>query len=299
MFTIDDTVRPIGLTGNGSAGIGWITILDSDEIDRDQFVEDCYRSHTVTLYGGIHYGYFFDVSVDKEIMKTIEFPKQKGEFGSPVVWVNIEPYNKPVIVACLKSEGEYYLNNEGEYNVSRENGGNHIDVSIKTKEAIYEVSVMGGATPGKMKFNLIDANKKGEYSVYVKGTAKIHATEEVRIVSDKMIRLHVLDENSKDKVVITYEREKGLTYIDEFENEINIKDGQIQIKSDKINHNEGKEPMVLGNTLKSILSDTFDAITALTVPTAFGPSGTPINASQFSAIKARLDNILSQISNLD
>jgi uncharacterized protein involved in type VI secretion and phage assembly len=55
------------------------------------------------------------------------------------------------------------------------------------------------------------------------------------------------------------------------------------------------EPSVLGDTLKGLLESMCDALTALTVTVpAFGTSGTPVNAAQFSAIKARLRQILSQ-----
>lgn len=53
------------------------------------------------------------------------------------------------------------------------------------------------------------------------------------------------------------------------------------------------EAAVLGDTLKGLLDELIDAIVALTVPTGMGPSGIPINAAQFQAIKARWRNFLS------
>jgi hypothetical protein len=53
------------------------------------------------------------------------------------------------------------------------------------------------------------------------------------------------------------------------------------------------EPAVLGDVLKSKLESLIDAINVLTVPTAFGPSGTPINAATFTSIKSGLSDILS------
>ena len=44
--------------------------------------------------------------------------------------------------------------------------------------------------------------------------------------------------------------------------------------------------------LKKTLSDLLDAITKMTVTTATGPSGTPINAVDFTNIKDDLDNYL-------
>ena len=54
------------------------------------------------------------------------------------------------------------------------------------------------------------------------------------------------------------------------------------------------ESAVLGNKLKTQLENLIDSITSLTVPTAFGPSGTPINSSAFTSIKNQLSSILSQ-----
>lgn len=299
MFDLSESLKPIGLNGLPPAGIGYITIPEQDGVDRDEFVDDCYRSCQVCI-AGVYHGIIYNVSIDKEVIKHITFPKEPGKLGSPVVWVNIPPHNKPVVVSVLKYEDEFYLNKENEYNQSRGFEGNDIDVRFNPKDGSYEIFVKTKTgTPGKINLNVISPDKNGEINLYVKGKIKLHSTEETKIVSDKKIQLHVVDENSEDKCVITYERDLGFSYIDQFENEINIKEELVEIKSKKINHNSGKEPMVLGDSLKSILSDILDAINKITVPTALGPSGTPVNSAEFSAIKQRLDEIKSKISNLE
>lgn len=55
------------------------------------------------------------------------------------------------------------------------------------------------------------------------------------------------------------------------------------------------EKAVQGETLKQKLEDLIDAINSLTVPTALGPSGTPINSAVFSQIKSQLNKILSEV----
>ena len=47
-----------------------------------------------------------------------------------------------------------------------------------------------------------------------------------------------------------------------------------------------------GETLKKIISDTLDELIKLTVTTPVGPSGIPINAAAFTAIKTRISNLL-------
>lgn len=72
----------------------------------------------------------------------------------------------------------------------------------------------------------------------------------------------------------------------------------VEMKKDSIVLNDGNEAMVLGDTLKDLLSDTIDAIMKITVGTAVGTSSTPINVASFIQIKAKLDSILSTKSKL-
>lgn len=104
----------------------------------------------------------------------------------------------------------------------------------------------------------------------------------------------------KDKFghVITFD-ENTAHYKDEKGNEATFNEDNTQFKCNKFNVGDGAEPMVLGNTLKGLLEDLISAITSITVPTPHGPSGTPINSAQFSAINSRLKTMLSQLSNTD
>lgn len=72
-----------------------------------------------------------------------------------------------------------------------------------------------------------------------------------------------------------------------------------QFLCNKFDVGKGKEPMMLGDTWKSLMEELISAICTLTVPTPNGPSGTPINSAQFQAVKAKLKTALSQLSNTD
>ena len=56
------------------------------------------------------------------------------------------------------------------------------------------------------------------------------------------------------------------------------------------------EPVALGQTLVDWLQELCDALSAETHPTACGPSGTPINAADYSSLKSKAPDILSQNS---
>ena len=46
-------------TGIGSAGVGFVVV--PSEVDRVQYINDCYRTNTLTINGGKGYGYFSGV----------------------------------------------------------------------------------------------------------------------------------------------------------------------------------------------------------------------------------------------
>nr|WP_017854380.1 Gp138 family membrane-puncturing spike protein [Leptospira interrogans] len=85
----------------------------------------------------------------------------------------------------------------------------------------------------------------------------------------------------------------GLVICDTLGNSyILISSSLIEFKSGLAN----TEKAVLGETLEGILTEILDALSALTVPcTAPGTNSlTPVNASVFASIKAKLSTILSQ-----
>ena len=56
---------------------------------------------------------------------------------------------------------------------------------------------------------------------------------------------------------------------------------------------DAEEKMVLGDTLVALIEELCDALGKETHPTPNGPSGPPINAASYTAIKNKAKNILS------
>lgn len=299
MFDINDTIKPVPpMEANYTAGIGYIAV--PPDVDRDEYVNDCLRTCTVSIYGGIHYSYFHNVSVDTEVIQRVKFPLNDVTYGSPVVWVKIDGFNKPVIVGILRYENDFYEVDEYSRNETIEVDGKRIDISKRAQDAIVDVVIKGNTdNPGELNINVQDNEDKGTINTYVQGTINFHATKEINLVSDEVLNFVVLDDEKRERVKINYSIYEGFSYKDEFDNEITCKDGVVKIVSKKIDHNYGKEPMVLGDTLQQKLGQLIDEIMKIQVFTALGPSSVPINNPQFVAIKATLEQIKSKISNLD
>ena len=100
-----------------------------------------------------------------------------------------------------------------------------------------------------------------------------------------------------DNSIQTTEKESRFT--DAHGNEVVFNEEHTQFICPKFDLGEGREQMVLGNTLIDLLGQLIDAICNLTVITHAGASGTPINSADFTAIKNKLETTLSKLSNTD
>ena len=94
------------------------------------------------------------------------------------------------------------------------------------------------------------------------------------------------DAGSADKVSVKFTDGASVEY-DRDASKLSVKIGttELDITEDGYTVKRG------GETLKTILSDLIDAILAETHTTATGPTGTPINAATYSAIKNRLPDL--------
>lgn len=303
----------------GSAGVGFI-VLPSD-ITREDYIADCYRTNTVSMFGGWGYGNFDNVPVDEEVMKRIQFPTTVEEKGTAVIWVKDDISQLPVVIATVRKQDEYYALKENQFCLKKEpkNTSKSVELFLDGNESSFQINVIGDKDKiGKLNIKVTSENENSEVNLFCDNKVNISAHNdvsvnsmgEVNIISAKSILAKIIDENDKERVNIAYNAENGFAYTDEFKNSIKCSDGKIEVVSkDKngeiticgktINHNDGSESMVLGDTLKDTLSDLIDAILAITVVTPSGPSSTPSNAVQFTNIKAKLSQFLSKKSKLD
>jgi hypothetical protein len=308
MLGEDEEIGIKGLpSGNLSAGVGHIIIPKG--VDIDLYKEDVYRSGRVSMNGGYGYGDFHNILVDREVIQRIKFPERPGQQGSPVVWVNIPKHNEPVIVGCLKFEDEYHSISEQRVRFTRGVNGNVVDLDLDGKKGKITISVNALEVDknGEIEIILNSRNNDSKFKLKVNGEILINATGRIVQISDKTIETAVCktDGTVTARVVMNGSSDETidrLLYEDQFNNKVIINKEFIQVKADDssvIKFGEGKEPLVKGSTLKGHLDSIIDALGKLTVPTAFGPSGTPINIAEFEAVRGKFDDFLSKLTNTD
>lgn len=284
-------------TGIGSAGVGFVVV--PSEVDRVQYINDCYRTNTLTINGGKGYGYFSGVHADINVMQNIHFPTDEENRGTPVVWVKDAISQLPVIVGVLRKQNEYYSLNENQWRLKRGTETRNVEIFVDGTTAGLDITVLGDKDePANIDIKLTSENKDSVLNVVSDNEINITGEKAVNVTTNQKATLRVT-EKGEDKMSLSYELGIGLKYKDEFENEITAKDGQVDIISKKINHNSGKEPMVLGDTLATLLDEMLKAIQAITVISPVGQTSVPVNISDFAAIQAKLNTIKSKISNIE
>ena len=279
----------------GESGIGYVVIPDNDT--RDEYINNCYYSCTVTIDGGYGYSYIENVPIPLELLQQIKFPLKEDEVGSRVFWVRENTFNRPVIVGILNNLYEPNGMVAGQNRYVQEINGNVVEIFMDANTAEMNIKVTGSKN-NPSKINVIsNTNEDSEINITSSGKVKISAKD--LIVEAFKDAVFTLKKNDSKELLKIESNDTQLKITDQFDNEVTLKDGEIDVVSDKINHNGGNEPMVLGNTLKEFLSNLIDAILSMTMVTPTGASSTPMNAAQFIQIKSQLNNILSQKSNLE
>ena len=282
----------------GTAGVGFVVIPNAET--REQYIEDCYRTNTVTIQGGQGYGFFPDVHVDSEVMQQLSFPSgaEDDNRGSAVVWVRDDITGLPVIVATLRKQDDYYAlaENQRRWACSTPNGSVEV---FADGNGNLNISITGSDNfPGALNVKVSSDNADSVVNVSSDAEVNVQADKKVKVISADEVEFGMIVEGEQ-KTTLRYKVGEGLEYKDEFENEITVKDGEVTIVSKKINHNEGKEPMVLGDSLADFLGEFIDACMALTVVTPAGTSSVPVNVADFAKLKTKFDNFKSQKSNLE
>ena len=315
----EEAEESIGIKGLPSgtlpAGVGYLIIPIG--IDPDIYIEDAIRSGRVSMYGGLGHGDFHKVPVDREVLQRIKFPTKVGEHGSPVVWIKIPKHNSPVIVATLKHDDEFHQLRQFQKRITKtDDEGNMVDIDLNPADALmrFTVNAKNQDLIPEISFKINGVDNSGRLIVEVQGEILMRANTRFVILADKKIELGVTgyDNINKARMVLDStpsEDESNpvnrFLYEDEYNNKVYINEKKIQIKADdssKITFGEDgdkTEPLIKGETMKSKLEDILDAINQITVPTAFGPSGTPINAPVFTQIKTGLKDILSELTSTD
>lgn len=241
-------------------GIGYVVI--PTDVGRLDYIQTCMAKETISIYpetGGTSYN---EVPISVSALRDIEFPEEGTRFGSQVIYLLHPTHRTPIVIAVIDKLNETINLGWKEFKLSKTVDNNEVTILGDAKQGSLFITVNSQKDiGGEIYLKVIKGDKAGKLDINVQGDI-IFVCKNFTLKSENIIL--------KNKTVRILSNTKISLGMSEY------------------------EPAVLGNTLKDILGELIDAIEAITVPTALGPSGTPMNKASFIAIKNKLKDFLSE-----
>lgn len=320
-----------------NTGVAYVIIPEGCDIA--EYVQRCYRNNTLSIGGGMGATAMHNVKVVDGVLDKIKFPSNGSTQGSAVVWIRESFYNKPIIIGAIPEGGKSTLSTNGQQRICQETAQRIAEIFLDALSSRVLITALGDlAKPAEIVIKASSRNAEGDVvNVESKDLVKVDGRScRLNLTKDFELTINngLLDEegNPKDVLKIIFDKDKftfidhygnnivfdeeRCYFIDQWENKITsngdevhlvdahsneaiFNEEHIQFICQKLDLGNGKEQMILGNTLIDLLGQLIDGICNLTVLTHVGASGTPINVAEFTAIKSKLETALSKLSNTD
>lgn len=280
-------------------GIAYVCIPSN--IKREDYITGCIRSGKLGLFFDTG-DFVWDVPVDTDKLERVIFPEKYGDLGSMVVWVNVPKHNVPIVIGIISKDDDFHSYEYGQTTLEKDSSAGSASVVVDEKgQILITAKSFDPESAPRIITRLGSFDIPGDFQTtifgvkadYVIGSVYQSATKDFTwVVQDQAI-----DELQSS---ITFKKGEGYTYLDEFENLLKMEDQKMTLDSPEILHGaNATESAVKGDTLESLLEQLIDAINLISVTTAVGPSGPPINAAQFIAIKNQLATFKSDKNKIE
>ena len=175
-----------GIGRNGSTqffvGIQYGYIVIPSDVDRDRFIEQCYRWERVSILIEKGGGVVHECYITKSTLQEVEFPLTHKVLGSCVSFLTDPFTGHPVIFGLLSKEDESQLLKEGEFRISKNIGGGSVVVSGNSKKGVLNLSVNEGEIS---EVNIIVTNSKKDAKINLRsrGSINLEVDDQLKINS--------------------------------------------------------------------------------------------------------------------
>jgi hypothetical protein len=167
----------IDIGNKASCGLGYVVV--PVDVDRKDYIEECYNKSTVSFYPETGGTVFNGAFVGTSALRDLEFPNYGELFGSQILYLLHPSHKIPIVLAVVSRFNEYF--------------------DIGWKEIVFrktlenrEVSIVGDAKQGSLLFKTkSDKDFGGNISIVIektdrKGLFSIQCQGEISFLSDKV-----------------------------------------------------------------------------------------------------------------
>lgn len=263
--------------------------VPNDITNREKFISDCYNTLTISILNSE--GQRFDnVPVDRNIFQNLDFPETTNDLGSLIFYVKVQRQNLPIVVAVLNKKGEVLGYQKGQISLSKSSKTGIVSILGDSKKGDLLINVdsdEGGNiivnAKNKNKTNKVKLNIDGDFELNSKN-GKLQFLEQFQIIIKNAL------EDDKTETLISYKRNTGFNYSDQYGNIISLNENGLKYTNKKGNFEIDKDgKFSFSNSdysIKDLLIDLFKEIEAIKTSTSIGLQP-PINVANFANLRTK------------
>lgn len=275
-----------GIFSGVLSGTGYV-FVPNDITNREKFISDCYNTCTISILN--YEGQRFDnVSVDKNIFQSLDFPEKVNDLGSLVFYVKVQRQNQPIVVAVLNKKGEVLGYQKGQISLSKSSKTGIVSILGDSKKGDLLINVESDAggniivnAKNKNKNNKVKLNIDGDFELNSKN-GKLQVLEQFQVIVKNAL------EDDKTETIISYKRDTGFNYSDQYGNIISLDVNGLIYSNKKGNFEIDKDgKFSFSNSdysIKDLFTDLISEIEAIKTSTSIGLQP-PVNVAKFTSIR--------------
>nr|DAG93072.1 MAG TPA: hypothetical protein [Herelleviridae sp.] len=190
-------------TTQQTTGFGYIMIPEG--VDRDQFVETCYRKCRVTIIDDGSGNIIHDCYITNEALQNVKFPRVVGEKGIPVVWVAQPFQTEPMVIGTFLPQERIEVRDDEEFIIKREWDKGLLTISGSAKDGSLFISVRGQES-GYMKVN-VSGDENSAIEVTSSGSVKVEGNGNIDVTAFKNLTAQVIDPDTENRSGISINKD--------------------------------------------------------------------------------------------
>jgi hypothetical protein len=174
-------------------GVQYGYIIIPSDVDRDKFIQQCYRWERVSILIEKGAGVIHDCYITRGALQDVEFPQLSTKLGSCVVFLADLLNGHPIIFGVLSKEDESQLLKEGFFKMTKHLNGGTVEISGDASKGVVNISVSGGSVSElNITANNADGDAKinvrcqGNIAVGFKDTLKLNTGSEAMVLGDEL-----------------------------------------------------------------------------------------------------------------
>lgn len=190
-------------TTQQTTGFGYVMIPEG--VDRDQYVETCFRRCRITIIDDGSGNVIHDCYITNEALQNVKFPRVVGEKGAPVVWVAQPFQTEPMVIGTFLPQEKIEVRDDEEFIIKREWDKGLLTISGSAKDGSLFISVRGQES-GYMKVN-VSGDENSAIEVTSSGNIKVEGNGDIDVTAFKNLTAQVIDPDTENRSGIAVNKE--------------------------------------------------------------------------------------------